>query len=274
MTIGTGEATGIVGFVVKSAHAPRFLLRAVGPSLTAFGILDPIREPSLTLYRRGVVIDSDSVGSRTKAVGADFARNGAFALAATASDVAILKHLEGGAYTVHMSSTTNQTGMGLIEVYQDNASGNWALGAPVNISLRGRVVQGSPLIGGFVIPAGSSQTVLVRGIGPSLAKFGIAAPLRDPVIRIYNSQQTVVAENDEWWSEGDSNEIESFADEVGAFHIGTGREASVLVTLAPGAYTAVLADASGTREGVGLLEIYAISSESVAKHSLLVARRD
>jgi hypothetical protein len=92
------------------------------------------------------------------------------------------------------------------------------------------------------------------------------------VIRIYNSHQTIVAENDDWWSEGDSKEIESFADEVGAFHIGTGREASILVTLAPGAYTAILADASGSREGVGLLEIYAISSESVTAHSLIARR--
>jgi hypothetical protein len=270
MSIGGGEATGIVGFVVKSAHKPRFLLRAVGPSLAQFGIPDPVMDPVLTLYRRGTVIDSESTGSRISAGATDNARNGAFPLVSV-NDIAILKQLEGGAYTVHMSSASGKPGMGLIEVYQDSASGNWSLGAPVNISLRGRVVRGSPLIGGFVVPDGSGQTVLVRGVGPSLSRFGVESPLADPVIRIYNSRQTIVAANDDWWSEGDAEKIERFADEVGAFPMTKGREAAVLVTLSPGAYTAVLVDASATREGVGLLEIYSISSESIAAHSSLLA---
>jgi hypothetical protein len=158
-------------------------------------------------------------------------------------------------------------GVGLIEVYQDNTEANWALGAPINISLRGRAIPGSPLIGGFVVPAGSSQTVLVRGIGPSLARFGITEPLRDPTLRIYNSNHTLVAENDDWWADGDSAVIQNLATEVGAFRIGTGREAAILVTLAPGAYSAVLSDASASREGIGLLEIYAVSPESTAAQS-------
>ncbi len=264
MTVGSGEAVGIVGFVVKSLNAPRFLLRAIGPSLANLGVADVVAQPSLTLYRRSTVIDSDSLGSRVTATGEDFTRNGAFPIAPQSGDVAIMKNLEGGAYTAQLSSRNDQPGVGLIEVYQDNTETNWTLGAPINISLRGRATPGSPVIGGFVIPAGSSQTLLVRGIGPALAKFGITEPLRDPMIRIYDSHGVIVAENDDWWSGEDSVLIRNVAADAGAFKIGTGREAGMLVTLVPGAYSAVLADASGTRSGVGLLEIYAVSTNAVS----------
>jgi hypothetical protein len=267
MTIGTGEATGIVGFVVKSAYAPRFLLRAIGPSLAGLGVTDPVSQPSLTLFRRSTAIDSDSTTSRIIAGGADFQRNGAFPLTTLSGDVAIMKDLEGGAYSVHLSCRTNKPGVGLIEVYQDNTVTNWALGSPVNISLRGRAIPASPLIGGFVVPAGSSQTLLVRGVGPSLAKYGITEPLRDPVIRIYSSTQAIVAENDDWWTDGDSAVIQTIAEKLGAFRIATGRDSAILLTLSPGAYTAVLGDASGYREGIGLLEIYAVATDSMSAGS-------
>lgn len=268
MTMGAGEATGIVGFVVKSETAPRFLLRAVGPSLAGFGVTDPVTQPTLTLFRRGSVIDSELSPTRTSAEGADFIRNGAFPLASASGDVAIMKNLEGGAYSVHLSCKTGKPGVGLIEVYQDNTAANWSLGSPMNISLRGRALPESPLIAGFVVPAGNSQTILVRGIGPALARFGIVEPLRDPKLRIYDAKHCIVAENDEWWTDGESSLVEKVASQVGAFPISAGREAAILVTLAPGAYSALLTDASGNRSGVGLLEIYAVNTELDALDSL------
>jgi glycerophosphoryl diester phosphodiesterase len=263
MTVGPGEAVGIVGFVVKSADTPRFMVRAIGPSLTGLGVTDAIAQPSLTVYKRSTVIDSDSMSSRVLATGQDFQRNGAFPLAPLSGDVAIMKDLGGGAYTAQLSSRNNQTGVGLIEVYQDNTDPNWALGSPVNISLRGRATPTSPLIGGFVVPAGTSQTLLVRGIGPALAQYGINEPLRDPMLRIYDSKGVVVAENDDWWDGEDATLIRNRSIEAGAFKIATGREAGMLVTLTPGAYTAVLSDTSTSRSGVGLLEIYAISTDTM-----------
>lgn len=262
MTVGPGEAVGIVGFVVKSSSTPRFMLRAIGPSLAGFGVTDAVTQPSLTLYRRSSVIDSDSMNSRILANADDFQRNGAFPLASLSADVAIMKNLDAGAYTAHLSTRNNETGVGLIEVYQDNTDANWASGAPINLSLRGRATPTSPLIGGFVVPGGSSQTLLLRGIGPALAKFGIKETLRDPVIRIYNSRGVLVAENDDWWAGEDSVAIKSLSTTVGAFAVSTGREAGMLVTLTPGAYTAVLADAVSSRSGVGLLEIYAVSADA------------
>lgn len=262
MTVGPGEAVGIVGFVIKSLNTPRFMIRAIGPALTAFGVTDTVAQPSLTLFRRSTVIDSDTVGSRIAANAADFQRNGAFPIGSTSGDVAIMKDLEGGAYTAHLSSKDGENGVGLIEVYQDNTDANWAIGAPINLSLRGRATPASPLIGGFVVPSGTSQTLLIRGIGPALAKLGIKEPLRDPVIRIFDSQGVVVAENDDWWSGENSAVIKNVSANVGAFKINSGRDAAMLVTLKPGAYTALLTDASPNRSGVGLLEIYAIDTDT------------
>lgn len=80
------------------------------------------------------------------------------------------------------------------------------------------------------------------------------------MVRIYDARGTIAAENDDWWSEGDAGLIQNLSADLGAFRINPGREAAILVTLAPGAYTAVLADASRGVEGVGLLEIYSVSS--------------
>ena len=110
--------------------------------------------------------------------------------------------------------------------------------------------------------------MLVRGIGPALALYGIVEPLRDPKLRIYDSTHSIVAENDEWWTDSDSSVVERVADQVGAFPIRAGREAAILITLAPGAYSAVLTDASENRSGVGLLEIYAVNSELDAVESI------
>jgi len=262
MTVGPGEAVGIVGFVVKSTSAPRFMVRAIGPSLAGFGVTDTVAQPSLTLFRRSTVIDSDSLGSRVNATSSDFQRNGAFPIGSSSGDIAIMKDLENGAYTAHLSSKDGGTGVGLIEVYQDNTETNLDIGAPINLSLRGRATPTSPLIGGFVVPAGTSQTVLIRGIGPALARFGIKEPLRDPVLRIYDNHGVVIAESDDWWADEDSVAIKNVSTNVGAFKINTGREAGMLVTLKPGPYTAVLTDASNTRSGIGLLEIYAINTDA------------
>lgn len=257
MTVGTGEAVGVVGFVVKSTRAPRFLLRAVGPSLAPLGVADFVPKPALTLFRKGTIIGASAAGTATQATAADFARNGAFPFSGADTDVAITRDLAGGLYTAHLSAADGRPGIGLIEVYQDNTAANWAAGAPVNLSIRGRATPDSPLIVGFVVPDGSSQTLLVRGLGPTLAKLGIAEPLPDPVLRIFSNGVLVYA-NDDWWADAETASIQTASQVAGAFRIPSGREAALLVTLPPGAYTAMLTDASG-RPGIGLLELYDVN---------------
>ena len=68
----------------------------------------------------------------------------------------------------------------------------------INISTRGFVGSGEQvLVAGFIIPEGATKTVLIRGIGPSLAEHGVQDPLLDPKIIVYKGS-SIIAQNDNW----------------------------------------------------------------------------
>jgi hypothetical protein len=120
-----------------------------------------------------------------------------------------------------------------------------------NISTRGQVLTGNDvMIGGFVIQGDTPQTVVVRARGPSLAPFGISNFLANPVLQLF-SGQTQIALNDNWQQAANAADIQArgFAP-TNAF------ESAILVTLTPGAYTAIVTGAGGTT-GVGIVEVFA-----------------
>jgi len=125
----------------------------------------------------------------------------------------------------------------------------------VNLSTRGRVGAGNDvLIGGFIIAGDRPKTVVVTGAGPSLRSAGVAAALPDPKLTIVRQAPVaaVIAANDDWRDGPDAARI---AD--AGFAPADPREAAVMLTLQPGAYTAILEDADGaTGEGlVGVFEV-------------------
>lgn len=133
------------------------------------------------------------------------------------------------------------------------------VGALVNLSSRGTVAPGGdPLIGGFVI-ADHPRTVLIRGVGPTLGRLGVAHPLANPTVMLFrNSDHTAIAANDDWGRQGNAAEIETAAATVGAFALDrTSQDAALLVELPPGAYSAVLGSADATG-GTALMEIYTL----------------
>src|SRR5205814_494504 len=107
-------------------------------------------------------------------------------------------------------------------------------------------------IGGFIISGNAPKTILLRGIGPSLSQFGIppANVLKDPVIELHASDGSLIVSNDNWKDSPQRNQIER-----SAFQPSDEREAVILATLQPGAYSAVLSG-SGNTTGIGILEIY------------------
>ena len=63
----------------------------------------------------------------------------------------------------------------------------------VNLSTRAQVGTGNNIIiSGFVIGPGANKTVLVRGIGPALAGYGVTGALSDPVLQLFNSGGTTL----------------------------------------------------------------------------------
>lgn len=138
----------------------------------------------------------------------------------------------------------------------------------VNLSSRtqlGSGPEGRALVVGFVIAGTGARTLLVRGVGPTLAQFGVADATRDPRLELRGAAGAMIAANEGWQGSG---EIAAAALRTGAFALApTSRDAALLVTLAPGPYTAEIATTGGG--GIGLLELYDASLPAAASAAQL-----
>jgi hypothetical protein len=115
------------------------------------------------------------------------------------------------------------------------------------------------LIGGFIISGVTEpKEVVLRGIGPSLARSGLSPVLADPVLELHAGDGSLLATNDNW-KDTQSGEIAA-----SGLAPGDQREAALRITLQPGAYTVVLKEKSGLA-GYGLVEIYDLSKNSGSK---------
>jgi hypothetical protein len=132
--------------------------------------------------------------------------------------------------------------------------------APVlNISTRARVETGEKVtIGGFILNGAAPKKLIVRAIGPSLRQRGVADAALDPTLALQDAAQNVIATNDDWRI---PNEAEIQAT---ALPPEDDREAAIVTTLQPGAYTAVVTGKGGT-SGVALVEIYDLQPDSETK---------
>ena len=125
-----------------------------------------------------------------------------------------------------------------------------------NISTRIRVgANDNVLIGGFIIKGTQSKTLILRAIGPSLAAMGVPNTLADPVLELHDSTGGIIASNDDWrdtqWSQIQATGIAPTSQ----------RESAMIISLAPGNYTAVVSGYGGG-QGVGLVEAYEYDSNA------------
>lgn len=251
LDVGTGENQAIGGFIVTGSAPKRIMLRAIGPSLAPAGVNDALVDPLLEL--RGA--DGSLI------VGNDNWRDtDAAAISATGippgddRESALIATVAPGNYTAIMSGKNGTTGVGLVEAY--DLDGGGAASRLANISTRGVVQTAAKVvIGGFIL--GSAQAgadILVRGLGPSLEARGVAAPLADPTLSVADSQGNVLMRDDDW---PDDSAQASRISATGIAPDDT-RESAIAATLAPGAYTAILAGKNDS-SGVGIVEIYNLS---------------
>jgi len=137
----------------------------------------------------------------------------------------------------------------------------------LNLSTRALISNGEQvLIGGFIIGGEEDKTVALRVLGPSLAHGGIAGAAQDPSLSLYDSSGTEIATNDDW--ESDPREMEL---SVNGLAPTDPSEAATVQTLAPGNYT-VIANAKDNTSGVGLVEIYDLSTESSSRLANISSR--
>lgn len=255
--VGTGENAIIAGVVVADTAGKRYLSRAIGPGLAAFGAAGTVPDPQLSIFAgNGVELfrnngwemgrDAVDIPSYSKSVGA-------FPLSVGSKDSALADTMSAGAYTLQITTPTDQQGIGLAELYELDRNGR-----TVNLSTRARVRTGDGvLIGGFVVQGPAYKRMLIRGVGPTLAAFGLTGALADPILTIYSSQN-IVATNDRWESAENVTAVIAASKNAGAFNLAANSEdAALLITLPPGAYTVEVKGKSET-EGVALLEIYEI----------------
>jgi hypothetical protein len=181
-TAGRDGQPLIVGFVMIGG-SKSVLVRAVGPGLESHGVNGFMLDPWLEMHARINDVDTilatndnwgdDGLGAT---LGAEFARLGAFALPEeTSTDAAVLTPIE-GLRTVHANSTAaGEAGIVLVEGF-DAGDGN--VPRLVNISARNHAGAGfETLIAGFVISGNAPKRVMIRGVGPTLAEYGVPGRL-------------------------------------------------------------------------------------------------
>jgi len=115
---------------------------------------------------------------------------------------------------------------------------------------------------GFVVSGARPKAMLVRGVGPALTPFGITNALPDPSLTIFNAAGQSVFTNNDWSTPAagaaSAAELAIAATRAGAIALSANsRDAALLVQLDPGAYTAVVSDASGAT-GVSLVEVHEV----------------
>jgi uncharacterized delta-60 repeat protein len=163
--------------------------------------------------------------------------------------------LAGGVFT----SYDNSVRTNIVRIFEGSASFQ-------NLSARAHVFTGEQiLIDGFIVEGSENKTVLIRGLGPSLAGFGILNFLADPTLSLFDHTATLIAANDNWKS------MQQAQIQATGLAPSNDFEAAILATLSPGAYTAFLQGKGATTE-IGLAEIYDVDPSVNAQVTNLSAR--
>ena len=251
MRVQTGDNVGIGGFIITGSAPKHVLLRAIGPSLSQFGVPNALPDPVLELHGPGtfttIINDNwmDDPAQKAAILATGLAPRNDL-------EAAIDATLNPGAYSAVVRGKNNATGVSLVEVYDVNQAVLSKLG---NISTRAFVSTGDDIvIAGFVLGGNSSfDRILVRGIGPSLAGFGVPNALADPTLELRDNNGTLLMSNNNW-----QDNLEPLPPP--GLRPTNNLESAIMATLPPGLYTALLAGVnSGT--GVGLVEVYDLGTQ-------------
>lgn len=257
---GDANRTAIAGLVISGTSARAILVRAVGPGLSAFGVGETLANPRVHIFDASgrLVVENDDWSGASTAAAASMV--GAFSLASGSRDAALVANLAPGAYTVQATAATG-SGVVLLEAYDTVSTATQRL---VNLSTRGFADTGEgQLVAGFSVAGDTPKRMLVRAVGPGLGSFGVSDALSDPTLRLFAAgNSAAIAQNDNWGTPAGTaasrGEIAAAAQAAGAFALAEGSsDAALLITLAPGNYTAI-ANGAGGHTGVALIEVFEV----------------
>jgi hypothetical protein len=249
MRVQTGDNVGIGGFIITGSAPKHVLLRAIGPSLSRYGIPNVLADPVLELHGPGAFVTiindnwKDTQQAAIEATGIPPTNDFESAIDAT---------LAPGAYTAIVRGKNNTSGVALVEVYDLNQGVASKL---ANLSTRAFVSTGSDIvIAGFLLSNNPGlDRVIVRGIGPSLApgSFPASAVLANPTLELRDGNGTLIIANNDW----QDNPVQAAQLIAAGLAPANNLESGIAATLPPGLYTALLAGLdNGT--GIGVVEVY------------------
>ena len=245
MRIQVGDKVGIGGFILSGSAPKHVVLRAIGPSLSQFGLTDVLADPVLELHGPSgftTVINDNWRDTQLPP----------FVLQPTNDlESAMDPTLAPAAYTAVVRGKNSTSGIALVEVYDLTP---WS-GKLANISTRAFVDTGNNIvIAGIVLGNGNGlDRLVVRGIAPSLAPviFTESAVLANPTLELRDENGTLLMANNDWQDNAAQAAEITAAGLAPSHHL----EAAMAASLPPGFYTVLLAGLNGGT-GLGLVEIY------------------
>jgi outer membrane protein assembly factor BamB len=277
--LGSGTDQNIVaGFYTNGSGSKKVVLGGIGPDLTT---IDPalgglvLTNPKLTLFNgSGTVLATNTAWGGSQTLVNALASVYAPPLPSNSNDTLIFTSVSAGTgigYTAEVDGLSNTTGIALIEVYDYDAYTGTPASNLINISTRAFVGTGNDvLVAGFWTIGSTSQTVLIRAVGPGLAASNSALTgltLVTPTLTLYDSSGNIIATNTGWGNapvKGNSTvaagiqpATTAIMNSVYASTIAPGStDCAMVVTLPPNAgYTAQVNGVNSTT-GIALVEVY------------------
>ncbi|MFL6519998.1 MAG: hypothetical protein ACJ8NS_07240 [Chthoniobacterales bacterium] len=245
--VDVGDKVVIGGFIVTGNDSKKLVLRGLGPSLTKFNLSGVLLDPVLELRQSNgsLILMNDNWKDTQRAQ-----IEGSIYQPDDDRESVILANLPAATYTVTLSGKNQTTGIGVVEVYDNDQEADSEL---ANISTRGFVQTGdNVMIGGFMLGFGSGNArIAVRGLGPSLSQFGLSNVLADPTLELHDSNGATLVSNDDW----QSDPVSAGQLTANGLALQNPKESGIFTSLPPGAFTAILAGQSGGI-GIGVVEIY------------------
>ena len=196
LRVQSGDNALIGGLIATGTAGKRVIIRAIGPSLTAFGVPGALANPTLDLFQGSTLLFSNDDWNKSTQQ-AEIAASGL--APSNAAESAIIWTLTPGQnYTAVVRGKNGTTGIGVVEAFDLDQAAASKLG---NISTRGFVdVDDNVMIAGLIAgPSnGTSLKILARALGPTLSDFGVAGALANPTLDLVNSSGTVIRSNNNW----------------------------------------------------------------------------
>jgi len=281
--VGSGPNQNLdAGFYTTGSGNKNIVVRGIGPNLA---VVQPkfaglvLTNPELVLNSASAQLTINTAWGGGQSLVNAFATVYAAPFQSNSNDTAIYTSVPAGpgiGYTAVLTSTNSGTGVAQIEAYDYDSYVGTPASHLINISTRGYVGTGAGtgasqyqfLDAGFWTIGSTSQTVLIRAVGPGEAANFPGQNLAKPSLVLYDSSGNVIASNAGWGNAvaagnstvaaGIQPATTAIMNSVYASTIAPGsNDCAMVVTLPANAgYTAEVTSADSASTGIALVEVY------------------